>query len=165
MILKYAILTWPTNPILRAVADPIVVFDDGLRQLAKDMKTVCKEHDGVGLAAPQIGLSIRIIYTTQWKNGPDWLVYTGDQIMINPEILEYSDNLKTDVEWCLSLPGLEWKVKRPLQIKVKFQDLNKKEFIKSFSGFNARIIQHEVDHLNGVLFIDKATNIVKVMSM
>lgn len=129
------------------------------------MKLVCKQYDGVGLAAPQIGLSLRIIYTTQRKGGHDWLERTGDQIMINPEILEISDNLKTDVEWCLSLPGLEWKVKRHHQIKLKFQDLNGKEFIKSFSGFNARIIQHEIDHINGILFIDKATNIVKVAHM
>lgn len=162
---RSAVLTWATNPILRAVADPIVIFDADLKQLAKDMKVVCKQYDGVGLAAPQIGLSIRVIYTTQWKNGPKWLEYTGDQIMINPEILEISDKLKSDVEGCLSLPWLEWKVKRHVNIKVRFQDVNGKEFVKSFSEFNARIIQHEVDHLNGILFIDKATDLGRVVNM
>ena len=68
--MHYSIISGATNPILRAVADPIEHFGDDIKQLAQDMKFVCHEYDGVGLAAPQIGLSLRIIYTTQWKQTP-----------------------------------------------------------------------------------------------
>lgn len=160
--MHYSILTGATNPILRAVADPIDHFGDDIIKLARDMKLVCHEYDGVGLAWPQIGLSLRIIYTTQRKQSPKWLKYIGDQIMINPEILIDSGTLNDDMEWCLSLPGIEWKVKRQDWVKVKFQDVYGKHVTKTYKWFDARIIQHEIDHLDGILFIDKAKHIRKV---
>lgn len=160
--MHYSILTGATNPVLRSVADPIDHFGEDIIWLARDMKLVCHEHDGVGLAAPQIGLPLRIIYTTQRKQTPKWLKYITDQIMINPEILMDSRTRNTDVEGCLSLPRLEWDVKRFDRIRVQFQDVYGKSIIKTYKWFDARIIQHEIDHLDGILFIDKATNMRKV---
>lgn len=160
--MHYSILTGATNPVLRSVADPIDHFWEEIIWLARDMKHVCHEHDGVGLAAPQIGLPLRIIYTTQWKQTPKWLKYVTDQIMINPEIIIDSRTKNSDVEWCLSLPHIEGDVKRFDRIKLQFQDVHGKSITKTYKWFDARIIQHEIDHLDGILFIDKATNLRKV---
>ncbi len=160
--MHYSIISGASNPILRSVADPIKDFDDTIQQLALDMKLVCHEEDGVGLAAPQIGLSLRMIYTTQWKKTPKGLKFLSDQIMINPEILGKSTTMNKDVEGCLSLPGIEGMVKRYDWVKVKFQDETGKSFTKTYKGFDARIVQHEIDHLNGVLFIDKASKLQKI---
>ena len=155
MEVHYSIITGATNPILRSVADPIENFTEDIKQLALDMKLVCHEEDGVGLAAPQIGLSVRIIYTSQWKNTPKGLKFLSDQIMINPHITAKSTTMNKDVEWCLSLPGIEWLVKRYDWIKVKFQDATGKKLTKTYKKYKTRIIQHEIDHLDGILFIDK----------
>lgn len=160
--MHYSIISWASNPILRAVADSIDNFGNEVKQLAQDMKFVCHEYDGVGLAAPQIGLSLRIIYTTQWKKTPKWLKYVADQIMINPEIIIDSVTMNKDIEWCLSLPGIEGMVKRFDWVKVRFQDTDGKYTTKTYKGFDARIIQHEIDHLNGILFTDKAVNLQKI---
>ncbi len=157
--MKYKILTGATNPILRAVADPIDHFTNDIAQLWEDMKKICHDYDGVGLAAPQIGLPLRMIYITHWRKTPKGTKYINDQIMINPEILSQSETLNTDVEGCLSLPWLTGKVKRHDWIRVKFQDIEWKVGTKNYKGFDARIIQHEIDHINGVLFIDKAKDL------
>ena len=160
--MHYSIISGATNPILRSVADPIKNFDDSIKQLALDMKLVCHEEDGVGLAAPQIGLSIRMIYTTQWKETPKGLKFLSDQIMVNPEITAKSTTTNKDVEGCLSLPGIEGMVKRYDWIKVKFQDTTGKKLTKTYKGFDARVIQHEIDHLDGILFIDKVAKLQKI---
>ena len=160
--MHYTILIGATNPILRSTADPIDHFWEEIIWFARDMKRVCHEHDGVGLAAPQIGLPLRIIYITQRKKTPKWLKYVTDQIMINPEILMDSRTRNSDVEGCLSLPRLEGDVKRFDRIRVKFQDVYGKSITKTYKWFDARIIQHEIDHLDGILFIDKATNLRKI---
>lgn len=157
--MHYTVLTGATNPILRASADPIVHIDNNILQLAHDMKLVCSEYDGVGLAAPQIGQSIRMIYVTHWKKTPKGLKYVGDQIMINPEILTHAETMNTDVEWCLSLPRVTGKVKRYDWVRVQFQNLDGEICVKNYKGFDARIIQHEIDHINGILFIDNAKDI------
>lgn len=157
--MKYKILVWETNPFLRTPADTVENFGLDISKLARDMKLVCHEEDGVGLAGPQIGVMQRVIYTTQRKKTPKWLKYLSDQIMINPEIIWHSDTSNIDVEWCLSLPGIEGKVKRYNQVKVRFFEPSGKELVKTYKWFDARIIQHEVDHLDGILFIDKAENV------
>jgi len=153
---------WANNPILRAVADPIAKIDKDIIQLARDMQVVCREYDGVGLAAPQIGVPLRIIYTTQWKETPKWLKYLRDQIMINPVVLSQTKKMDTDIEWCLSLPGVEWNVERYSWVKVQYEDISWKTIVQSYKWFDARIIQHEIDHINGILFIDKAVKTWKV---
>lgn len=103
-----------------------------------------------------------MIYTTQWKKTAKGLKFLSDQIMLNPEILAKSVTMNKDVEGCLSLPGIEGLVKRYDWVKVKFQDETGKKITKMYKGFDARIVQHEIDHLNGVLFIDKATKLQKI---
>lgn len=157
----YTILTGATNPVLRSIADPIEHFGDEVLKLARDMKLVCHQYDGVWLAAPQIGIPLRIIYTTQRKKTAKWLKYIADQIMINPTILLDSGTMSSDIEWCLSLPWLEGKVRRFDRVKVSYQDIAGKTTNKIFKWFDARVIQHEIDHLDGILYIDKATSISK----
>ncbi len=159
--MRHSILTGATNPILRTQADPITDFGDDLLKLALDMKLVCHQYDWVGLAAPQIGIPLRVIYTTQRKKTPKWLKYITDQIMINPTLILDSGTTNSDIEWCLSLPGIEGKVRRFDRVKVSFQDTDGKTISKIYKWFDARIIQHEIDHLDGILFIDRATSVRK----
>jgi peptide deformylase len=111
------------------------------------MKETMLKKDGVGLAAPQIGKNKRII-TVNTKDGVI--------AMINPRILNKSFLKEWDEEGCLSVPGIYGKVKRSKKLKCEFFDMDKKKNIISAQGFFARIIQHEIDHLDGILFIDKA---------
>jgi peptide deformylase len=145
------------NPILRKKSS--LVRDDEINQedfksLIKDMKRTMIEKDGVGLAAPQIGKNKRII-----------VVNTKDGViaMINPRIKNKSFLKEWDEEGCLSVPGIYGKVKRSKKLKCEYTAMDKKRIIISAQGFFARIIQHEIDHLNGILFIDKAKNIRKII--
>lgn len=117
-----------------------------------------REYDGVWLAAPQIGKNIRMVATTQWKESkkegsPDKFLW--EKIMINPEIIEKSKDTICTEEGCLSLPGITGDVRRYKQITLKYSDLKGKKHKKVFKNFDAIVIQHEIDHLDGILFIDK----------
>ena len=110
-------------------------------------------NGGIGLAAPQIGTTKRIVVCGLPENRDD----EGYQVvlMINPEIIEHSEEVEVGEEGCLSLPNIRGPVQRHMQVKVQFQDEKGKKIIRNVSGFGAKVVQHEVDHLNGVLFIDK----------
>lgn len=128
--------------------------------MSRNMKKLTRKRDGVWLAAPQIGLNKRLIYTSQWSKNQLWdLEFRSDLIMINPIILEHSKTKSYDIEWCLSLPDLTWRVKRYDEIKVKYTDLQNQTHIQVYRWFDARVVQHEIDHLDGVLFIDIADEI------
>ncbi len=145
------ILTGTDNPILRAKAQAVTKFDASLKKLANAMKKTMKDSNGLGLAAPQVGKSVRMftmIYNFKQK---DEMVLT----VVNPEILAVSEDECTDDEGCLSLPGLWKKVKRPFEISVKFYDTNGAMMKMTLSGLNAREFLHENDHLDGVLFVDR----------
>lgn len=138
--------------ILRQTAKPISDFNDTLKKLADDMAKVMYQDDGIGLAAPQISKSIRLIVVGD-SSGKDYKVY------VNPEITFFSKDKGINEEGCLSLPKIFGWVKRSKKIHVKYQDLAgniKKEKLK---GMPAIVLQHEVDHLNGILFIDRAEKI------
>lgn len=139
------------NPILRKKAAKITVFDMNLIRLAEDMIETMLASDGVGLAAPQIGKSIQlaIVDPEPSKGGLTRL------ILVNPEIHAIGDKTEVAEEGCLSVPGIYAKVKRAYSVRVKAQDLNGKPLDFEAHGFLARIIQHETDHLNGILFVDK----------
>ena len=111
----------------------------------------------VGLAAPQVGRNVRIIATTQWsvnkRNADDKLL--GETIMINPEIIEKSQDMILWREACISLPDILGTVKRHKSIIVRYLDTKGNKQIKKLKDFNAVIVQHEMDHLEGVLFTDK----------
>ena len=135
---------------LRAVADPIDAVDDDIKALAKDMLDTMYDAPGIGLAAPQIGVMKRIVVMDLAKEGekPEPLV------LINPEITRFSDVVQTTEEGCLSIPELYYDVERPDAVTVKYTDLDGNEVTKDAEGKLAVCIQHELDHLDGVLYID-----------
>ena len=145
------ILTGTDNPILRAKATKIVKFDATLKKLANAMKKTMKDSNGLGLAAPQVGKSIRMFTMIYNFKKKDEMVLT----VINPEILAVSEETCMDDEGCLSIPGLWKKVKRPCEISVKFYDLNGAMMRMTLTDLNAREFLHENDHLDGVLFVDR----------
>ena len=118
-------------------------------RLIKDMIDTMYQEDGVGLAAPQVGVSKRIIVVSPNARRGEERVY------INPEIIESSPEKEIGLEGCLSLPGISCEVQRSKKIKFKALDLNGVEQAEELLNFPARVIQHEIDHLNGVLIIDR----------
>jgi len=146
---KREILVLP-DARLRAVADEIPEVDASVKQLAADMLETMYAAPGIGLAAPQIGEMKRIVVMDLAKEGekPDPIV------MINPEILKYSDETVTTEEGCLSIPEIYYDVERPAEITVKYTDLDGKTVERDAKDRLAICIQHELDHLDGVLYID-----------
>ena len=135
---------------LRSVADPIAEVDEEIRTLAKDMLDTMYDAPGIGLAAPQIGVLKRIVVIDVAGEGekPDPMV------LINPEITRFGDEVQVTEEGCLSIPELYYEVERPSEVTVKYTDLDGKEVVKDADGKLAVCIQHELDHLDGVLYID-----------
>ena len=134
---------------LHKVAKPIVVVDDRIRQLAKDMAETMYEAPGVGLAATQVDVHQRVIVIDVSEESNDLLV------LINPEIVWSSDDSKVYEEGCLSVPGVYDEVERASEIKVKALDLNGEPFEFEADGLLAVCVQHEIDHLNGKVFVEK----------
>jgi peptide deformylase len=130
---------------LRVKCAEIKKVDDKIRRLLSDMELTMKEKDGVGLAGPQVGKTIRVIIVNT-KDGP--------LAMINPKITKKSWLKEAGEEGCLSIPNFYGEVKRHKKINVSYTDKHDKKIRLSAEGLLARVIQHEVDHLNGVLFID-----------
>ena len=154
------------NPILRAVAPPVVPQDIGSEKLAKiigDMKdAMAMQKDGVALAAPQIGVSLRIFVVSGSLLARADKTFKGDGsdlVFINPQLTKFSRQKKDLEEGCLSVRWLYGKVKR--SSKVTLNALNEKgePVVRGASGLLAQIFQHEVDHLNGILFIDRAKEV------
>jgi peptide deformylase len=139
------------DPVLRAKAEPVAVFDGGLRDLARDMLETMYEAPGRGLAAPQIGLGLRLfVMDVGWKEG------TSDpQVFVNPEIVGASDEVVMREEGCLSIPGRVSRVTRPVEVRLRWRDLDGAEREGTFDGFAATCVQHEVDHLDGILCTDR----------
>lgn len=155
------IVTLP-EPVLRRKARPVAKFDKQLHTLIDDMVETMREAPGVGLAAPQIGLSERLLVIEYYEREEDeenedapkkvWAV-------INPEIVKTSEEMLMGVEGCLSIPGLLGEVERHAEVQVKALNRHGKPMKVKAKGWLARIFQHEIDHLNGVLFTDRATRV------
>lgn len=145
------IVTAP-NLILLKVAKPVTEFDVELSSLIEDMISLMFDFQGVGIAAPQVGDSLRIIAFMPLIHETDYPM--PPRILINPVIYDYSKNYIEDWEGCLSLPGQMVKIFRPLWVDVHAQDEDGNEFEERFEYLSARIVQHEINHLDGVL-IDK----------
>lgn len=144
------------NPILRQKVSRIDQIDNDLRQLVADMHDTVIAHNGVGLAAPQIGRSIAVFITLIPQHPDDDTTIPGElKVYINPKILEHSQETWACQEGCLSIPKFWDIVERPLKIKVEATDLNGNKFTEELTGYDAHVIMHENDHLNGVLFIDR----------
>lgn len=150
------------SPVLKKVAEPIAELTPELKVLIADMFETMYNADGVGLAAPQIGRSIRLIVMDASPFAEDDPISEGfKRTLINPEIVEFSEETCAFNEGCLSLPKLYVDVKRPAKVRIKYLDENFKEHDEWWEGTPARIIQHEVDHLDGILFVDHLAPIRK----
>tara|TARA_Y100000780_G_C13522285_1_gene354255 strand:- start:66 stop:674 length:609 start_codon:yes stop_codon:yes gene_type:complete len=139
---------------LRTPANRIVKVDDSIRKLAKDMLITMYSAKGIGLAAPQVGVQKRILVIDLNFEDPE----SPPNVFINPEIISSSASLDTYEEGCLSIPGVYLNVVRPSSIKLSFRDEMGRPKKMNAEGLMARCIQHEIDHLNGVLFVDKVTD-------
>jgi peptide deformylase len=146
------------DPILRAKAAPVTGFDDALKRLADDMLDTMDEAPGVGLAAPQVGHSIQMFVYDTGEEGE-----RGG--LCNPTITWMSEETIEMEEGCLSIPGITVEVTRPEAIRVEAQTLDGEPVTIETGGFRARVFQHEIDHLNGVLFIDHLPKEVRKQAM
>ncbi|HET6348178.1 MAG TPA: peptide deformylase [Candidatus Krumholzibacteria bacterium] len=149
------------DPILRRRATEVRAFDDALRTVADEMLEAMTREEGVGLAAPQVGLDMRVLVALAMRE-------PGDEdaepiVVINPEITERSHETWVYEEGCLSIPGIRGDVTRPERIVMRYRDVNGDEKTLEAIGMFARILQHEVDHLDGKLFIDYLSTAEKML--
>lgn len=142
------------DPELRKKSKEVGEVTDRIKEILADMVDTMRESNGVGLAGPQIGIKRRLFVAEPNPEADPPLVY----YMIDPEIYE-EEGEEVDDEGCLSVPGLIGTVIRPSKIKMRAKDINGDIQDYEFEGFEARVMCHEYDHLNGVLYIDKATDI------
>jgi peptide deformylase len=138
------------DPILRTRARPVERFDAALREEIERMGRLMIDSIGVGLAAPQAGVSHRLLV---YRTEPD----TPVQALVNPEVEWSSRDKEIFEEGCLSLPGVHVDVERPIHVRVRAQDAEGEDVVVEASGFEARVIQHEIDHLDGTLILDRTS--------
>lgn len=161
------------HPALRKVSKPVVekeLSGAALKSLLGDLSAaLATREDGVGLSAPQIAVNKRVFVVSGRVFDKDWLsdkksaegkTYT-DQYFINPKVIKASKKVAEAEEGCLSIPNTYGLVKRPANVTIEFTDPSGKKRTRGAGGLLARIFQHEIDHLDGILFTDKATNIKK----
>jgi peptide deformylase len=149
------------DPVLREKAKRVKTFDGALRKLAADMLETMHENAGVGLAAPQIGLSMRLLVAEYVPDKED--IESGERgfkvILCNPELVKSSEEMEVMLEGCLSIPGWVGDVPRHVSVTVKGLTPEGKEVRLKADHYFARVLQHEIDHLNGVLFTDRIEDI------
>jgi len=141
------IIIYPAK-ILRKVAKPVTNFDNNLADLAKDMAETMFAASGVGLAAVQVNQDLSVFVKREKE--------TNYRVYVNPKITYYSADREMSEEGCLSIPEVYGVLPRSKKIHLKYQDLQGKTHKETIKGFDAIVCQHEVDHLNGILFIDHA---------
>ena len=153
------------SDVLREKAREVDVnAEEGLQKFIEDMYMTMKEADGVGIAAPQVGRSLRILIVDGEDLADDLPYLKGfKRVMINPVLLEESEETIEFSEGCLSIPDLHAEVVRPKRIKVKYLNEKYEEITEEFDEFACRMVQHEMDHLDGVLFTDRVSQIRKKM--
>jgi peptide deformylase len=153
------------DDVLRRKARPITTFDKNLQTLIDDMVETMREAPGVGLAAPQVGISQRLIVIEYGEEEDEENVEEGKEIpkklyaVINPEIIKKSEETVMGVEGCLSVPGLQGEVDRHESVVVKGKNRRGQPMRIKAEGWLARIFQHEIDHLDGILYTDRATRV------
>ena len=157
---KLPILIAP-DPKLKRVAEPVEAVDERIRRLMDDMLETMYDAPGVGLAAPQVGVLERVLVIDAASDDEDAQPYR----MANPEILWHGEELARYEEGCLSLPDIFADVDRPSAIRVRYRDETDSEQTLDAEGLLATVIQHEIDHLNGVLFVDHLSNLKRNMLM
>lgn len=148
------------DPLLRKVSEPVRTVDKTVRTLVDDMFETMYDAPGIGLAAVQVGRPIRLFTLDVGKK-------TGEErnpmVFVNPEIVWRSEDISTHEEGCLSIPDYYTDVERPARVRVKYQGIDGKAHELEADGILATCIQHEFDHLNGVLFIDHISKLRKMM--
>jgi peptide deformylase len=147
------------DPVLREVCKPVEMIDQQTKDLVSDLTDTLKQANGLGLAAPQIGVPSRIFIVDLEAIDPT----ASLKVYINPEILETSDEEIEMEEGCLSFPGIYQRIFRPTRVRIRALDLNGQTFEESLDGFAARAVQHEFDHIEGKLFIDYLSPMAKTM--
>lgn len=148
------------DEVLRRPGEEVEVFDEDLARLIRDMFETMYHADGVGLAAPQIGISKRVcVIDVREEEEP----LTGKVALVNPEIVEFSKATDKSMEGCLSIPGLEEIVTRSAKVKVRAFDPTGEPIELEIGGLFSRALQHEVDHLDGILFIDRVSPVKRKM--
>ena len=169
------------DPRLKTVSKPVETFDDELRALVDDMFETMYDARGIGLAAIQVGVPLRVLVIDLQEpdedaepedhgHGPDCghdhrPVKNDPRIFINPEILDPADEFSTYQEGCLSVPDIYAEVDRPATCRVRWQDLDGKVREEEMEGLMATCIQHEMDHLEGILFIDHLSRLKRNMAL
>jgi peptide deformylase len=148
------------DPRLKTRSDPVKEVDDGIRTLVADMFDTMYHEKGIGLAAVQVGVMKRVLVTdVEWRDGAPGKQY----VIINPEIVEEAPDLHHYKEGCLSFPDQYADVTRPETVRVRYLDLDGKTQEETFDGLLATCIQHEIDHLNGIVFVDHVSSVKRDM--
>jgi peptide deformylase len=145
---EFEVVLYP-DPVLRKVSEPVGRFDEELRSVVAGMFARMRKSKGVGLAAPQVGLRQRILVLNATGKEED------DVVLVNPTIVARAGDRAVFDEGCLSFPGIYAEISRPDRCTVRFVDLTGAAVEREYSGFESRIIQHEYDHLEGVLLVDR----------
>ena len=165
------------DPFLKKVSKPVEAVDNELREFMKNMVATMYEENGIGLASVQVGVLKRVLVMDidyeiddhgHHHHGAEdcsgvRVKNANPQYFINPEIIEFSKNDSVFNEGCLSFPGARAEVIRPESIKLKYLDFNGEKQVKEFDGISATCLQHEIDHLNGITFVDKISPIKREM--
>ena len=163
------------NPLLKQVSKPVEKIDDALRQFMNDMVNTMYAENGIGLAAVQVGVLKRVLvidvdyesddhhHHHHGECGGVHVKNTNPRFFVNPEIIELSKESASYNEGCLSFPDARSEVVRPQIVKVKYLDENGKEHVEEMSGILATCIQHEIDHLNGITFVDHISKLKREM--
>jgi peptide deformylase len=134
------------DPVLKTPAAPVESFDESLVRLTEDMLATMRDNEGVGLAATQVGRLRRVFVAA---------IEDDEYVIVNPVITDRSETTETATEGCLSIPGIQVDVERPTAVTISGQDLSGKPLHIEASDLLARVLQHEVDHLDGVLILDR----------
>lgn len=165
------------DPLLKQISQPVAKVDDALRQLMSDMVNTMYAEHGIGLAAVQVGVLKRVLvididyeiddhhHHDHGQCGGVHVKNTNPRFFVNPEIIEFSTECSSYNEGCLSFPEAHSEVVRPKIVKVKYLDENAKEHVEEMGDILATCIQHEIDHLNGITFVDHISKLKRDMIM
>ena len=154
------------NPVLRQEAESVEsISDTEIQELIDDMILTAAEANGAGIAAPQVSESLRIFIiagtvSPRYPDAPE----TETKVIINPEIVSVSDDVEKDWEGCLSIPGIRALVPRHRSVRAVYRDRDNNLVEGSFSDFEARVFQHEYDHINGVVFLDRVESAFEIIT-
>ena len=155
MAVRNVVLYAQDAPVLRRKSKPVRGMSQGVKHLVRDLKdTLAQSSDGIGLAAPQIGVHRRVVVVRLGGRRDDGEEPDPPIALINPKVIE-ADDEQRDFDGCLSFPGLYAETVRPHYLRVTGLDERGRSFDRVFAGFDAVVVHHEVDHLDGVLFIDR----------